>query len=437
MKKISILLISFLMLISILPFNPQEVYAASWLEEELDGNEPFITATEKALGKNRADITLADLESIQKLLVFGSASIPNQISDYKNLTTLEARSGTITEVPDSIGELKKLETLNLNQNKLQEFPMITLQLPVLKNLYINTGNITEIPAEITTMSSHLISLDIRFQNLISLPSVIFTTSWTANADKKLIISTSENQLVSNIPQNYLDDFNNKNNMLEFYNFPPEDFRQHQDQLVYKGEAIEVPLNTDFNLLTPDKANLGLKSNKALFAQHEFVYYDDGTSSDVLVDGVATNPGSGYITIKSSLSTNSNPFAKVKVPIIVTSPVKGADITVQYVDTDGNAIAVEDVLTGNVDDNYTSSPKTIAGYTLKTTPANANGLFSDQAQTVTYVYTKDPVAAEPVTVQYVDTDGNAITTEDVLTGNIGDNYTSSPKTIAGYTLKTTP
>ncbi|MBC1867504.1 leucine-rich repeat domain-containing protein, partial [Listeria seeligeri] len=145
---------------TVISFHTTKVQAASWLEQELDGNEPFIVATEKALSKNREDITLADLETIKKLpTITGAATIPDKISDYKNLTELKVNRGTITKVPDSVGQLKNLVVLNVNQNNLQEFPMVVFQLPALVELDINKGNITEIPAEITDLSSHLTRLD--------------------------------------------------------------------------------------------------------------------------------------------------------------------------------------------------------------------------------------------------------------------------------------
>ncbi|EOU3550051.1 leucine-rich repeat domain-containing protein, partial [Listeria monocytogenes] len=226
MKKLFLLLVCLMMLVSFLPVRGIEVHAAStsWLEIELDGNEVFIVATENALSKNRKDITLSDLETIQTLTTpDGADSIPNKISDYKNLTSLNSTNGTITEVPSSIGELNKLVTLNLNQNNLQVFPMAIFQLPNLENLEINKGDITEIPAEITTLASHLISLDIRYQKLISVPSTIFTTNWDKGNGMKLLLSTTGNQITSDIPANYLDDFNNGGNMLEYYNNPPSDY----------------------------------------------------------------------------------------------------------------------------------------------------------------------------------------------------------------------
>ncbi|WP_261798615.1 MucBP domain-containing protein, partial [Listeria monocytogenes] len=430
-----LIFICFLTLTTIVPWNTLETKAAStsWLEQELDGNEAFITETERVLSKNREDITLADLETIQELDIYGDASsIPDKISDYKNLNTLLALNGTISEIPTSITKLTKLTRINVDNNNFQEFPMILLQMPSLSSIEINRNKIKEIPSEITTLSPHLGSLDVRYNELITLPDNIFTTEW----ESKLSLLTTGNQLVSDIPADWLDNFNQADNMLEFYNNPPSDYHQKQDQLTYSGARIEVPLNTDLKTLTPDKTKLGLKSGRTLFEQHEFMYYDDGTSNNILTNGVATATGNGYITIKSTLSTNSNPFAKVRVPITVTPPVKGGDVTVQYKDTTGVVLADSITLSGNVGENYTTTAKTIDGYSLTTTPANANGTFSTNPQTVTYTYTKDPIA-QPVTVNYIDTDGKTIAPSETLTGNISENYTTTAKTIDGYSLTTTP
>ncbi|EHW1516283.1 TPA: MucBP domain-containing protein [Listeria monocytogenes] len=435
MKKFVLIFICFLTLTTIVPWNTLETKAAStsWLEQELDGNEAFITETERVLSKNREDITLADLETIQELDIYGDASsIPDKISDYKNLNTLLALNGTISEIPTSITKLTKLTRINLDNNNFQEFPMILLQMPSLSSIEVNRNKIKEIPSEITTLSPHLGSLDVRYNELITLPDNIFTTEW----ESKLSLLTTGNQLVSDIPADWLDDFNQADNMLEFYNNPPNDYHQKQDQLTYTGARLEVPLNTDLKTLTPDKTKLGLKSGRTLFEQHEFMYYDDGTSNNILTNGVATATGNGYITIKSTLSTNSNPFAKVRVPITVTPPVKGGDVIVQYKDTTGAVLADSTTLSGNVGENYTTTAKTIDGYSLTTTPTNANGTFSTNPQTVTYTYTKDPIA-QPVTVNYIDTDGKTIAPTETLSGNIGENYTTTAKTIQGYTLTTTP
>jgi LPXTG-motif cell wall-anchored protein len=121
-------------------------------------------------------------------------------------------------------------------------------------------------------------------------------------------------------------------------------------------------------------------------------------------------------------------------VYTKNPVAGGDVTVKYVDEDGNSIAADVVKTGNVDEKYTTDQKTIDGYTFKEVQGNATGQFTDQAQTVTYVYTKNPVAGGDVTVKYVDEAGNSIAADVVKTGNVDEKYTTDQKTIDGYTFK---
>lgn len=113
------------------------------------------------------------------------------------------------------------------------------------------------------------------------------------------------------------------------------------------------------------------------------------------------------------------------------------VTVNYIDTDGKTIAPTETLSGNIGENYTTTAKTIQGYTLTTTPANANGTFSTEAQIINYIYEKNPDLAQPITVDYRSSTGQKIAKSEVLTGNIGESYSTQPKTIAGYTLTTTP
>ncbi|MCT1193543.1 LPXTG cell wall anchor domain-containing protein, partial [Lactococcus lactis] len=75
---------------------------------------------------------------------------------------------------------------------------------------------------------------------------------------------------------------------------------------------------------------------------------------------------------------------------------------KYVDTDGNKISDDVVKSGNVGDAYTTEQKTIAGYTLKEVQGSATGTFTDQAQTVTYIYTKNNVTPSPKPNDHSDT-----------------------------------
>ena len=71
-----------------------------------------------------------------------------------------------------------------------------------------------------------------------------------------------------------------------------------------------------------------------------------------------------------------------------TPIKAANVTVYYQDENGNQIAPEMILQGNVGDGYTTGVVEIPGYTLKVRPENATGFFSTAPQNVTYIYAQN-------------------------------------------------
>ncbi|HAC3177391.1 TPA_asm: LPXTG cell wall anchor domain-containing protein [Listeria innocua] len=99
--------------------------------------------------------------------------------------------------------------------------------------------------------------------------------------------------------------------------------------------------------------------------------------------------------------NVSNVVNVTVHVATPAPVAGANITVNYLDSDGNKIAESDTLTGVLNSTYQATSKKIAGYTLETTPTNATGTFTDTEQTIDYIYKKDAVTPTPITVNPVD------------------------------------
>lgn len=114
----------------------------------------------------------------------------------------------------------------------------------------------------------------------------------------------------------------------------------------------------------------------------------------------------------------------------------ATVTVKYIDTQGNSISDYIPLSCNVGQEYTTEQKIISGYTFKEVQGNKSGLFSTTPQTVTYIYTKNPIEIKTgtVTIKYVDTNGNSISDEITKSGNVGSLYTSEQKKILGYNFK---
>ena len=156
---------------------------------------------------------------------------------------------------------------------------------------------------------------------------------------------------------------------------------------------------------------------------------------------------GYTLDESQLPENSkgvfSETAQTVTYIYTKNPIPAADVTIEYVDTEGNEIHPSQTISGNVGDLYDASTEQyqvkIEGYTLdeKQLPENSKGVFSETAQTVTYVYTKNPIPAADITVEYVDTEGKEIHPSQTISGNVGESYDASKKkyqlTIEGYIL----
>ncbi|MGL9746437.1 MucBP domain-containing protein [Enterococcus sp. DIV0170] len=137
-------------------------------------------------------------------------------------------------------------------------------------------------------------------------------------------------------------------------------------------------------------------------------------------------GSATGTLSDQAQTVTYIYSKIPVP--------AEDVTVKYQDEEGRKLAEDEVKSGNIGDPYTTEQKEIEGYTFKEVQGSATGTLSDQAQTVTYIYSKIPVPAEDVTVKYQDEEGRKLAEDEVKSGNIGDPYTTEQKEIEGYTFK---
>ncbi|WP_195961447.1 MucBP domain-containing protein [Enterococcus casseliflavus] len=112
-----------------------------------------------------------------------------------------------------------------------------------------------------------------------------------------------------------------------------------------------------------------------------------------------------------------------------------DVTVKYLDENGQTLAPNVTLSGYVGDPFTTEEKDISGYTLKEIQGDRIGVFSDVAQEVVYVYERSDAA--PVTVRYEDTEGNELAAPTVMNGKVGLPYTSEAKTINGWYVSQTP
>ncbi|MBI0092561.1 BspA family leucine-rich repeat surface protein [Lactobacillus sp. M0403] len=180
------------------------------------------------------------------------------------------------------------------------------------------------------------------------------------------------------------------------------------------------------------------SNTGLDTPGIWVNVGDGTTEhpQALKDKRWTSP---------QLLTNYNPAKDADAYVRYN-----AAVITHYQDQEGNQLAPNDVQTGGLNTPYTTKPKDITGYTLAETPANASGSFADNTITdVVYLYKKAPTPTKPpvnpvvpskaanVIVHYQDESGNSLTSDIVLSGNVGDGYTTDTKEFTGYHLKSRP
>ena len=181
-----------------------------------------------------------------------------------------------------------------------------------------------------------------------------------------------------------------------------------------------------------------------------VHYVDDQGNTIAPDEVLTQDvGSDYTTEQKEIDgytfkeVTGNPTGTVTVEaqevtyVYTQDPAEQGTVTVHYVDDQGNTIAPDEVLTQDVGSDYTTEQKAIDGYTFKEVTGNPTGTVTTEAQEVTYVYTADKAAQGTITVHYVDENGTAIAEPTTMTGDEGSDYTTTPRTIDGYTLVKTP
>jgi len=172
--------------------------------------------------------------------------------------------------------------------------------------------------------------------------------------------------------------------------------------------------------------------------------DPTSSTGFLGEAYTTSPATieGYELISTPANANGAYATGPTVVTYVYAPVPladEADLTVLYVDQQGNALADPDFEVMDIGAEYTTGPKPIGGWTLTETPANATGTIAPGHNVVRYVYTKDQPAPAPadLVVRWVDEHGNDLADPTAHTGVVGEPYATDAKTIGGYALKTTP
>ncbi|MUN92778.1 MucBP domain-containing protein, partial [Enterococcus gallinarum] len=145
--------------------------------------------------------------------------------------------------------------------------------------------------------------------------------------------------------------------------------------------------------------------------------------------------SGWYVVETPANASGIFREEAQEVVYVYERSEAAPVTVKYQDSEGNQLAEPTILSGKVGLPYTSEAKEVPGWYVVETPANAYGIFSEEAQEVVYIYDRSDAA--PVTVRYKDTDGNELSDPTILSGKVGLPYDSEAKEIPGWYVVETP
>ncbi|MCB7151977.1 MucBP domain-containing protein [Lactiplantibacillus plantarum] len=210
--------------------------------------------------------------------------------------------------------------------------------------------------------------------------------------------------------------------------------QVMDTSVAAGTVVAHYVDENGNKIADDTTVQGDVDNTYTVTPATFSNYTlDTTKSSALTGTVAadTTDSDGNVTA-----------AGTELTLVYSQNTEASNLTVNYVDADGNTILPSKTYTEGADGTaaevggaYSVNAASIDGYTL-TGDATQTGTFVSGGNTVTFTYTKDaaPVEQSTVTVNYVDADGNTIKAATTQTLDNGSTYTVETPTIDGYTYK---
>ncbi|EAE6298003.1 LPXTG cell wall anchor domain-containing protein [Listeria monocytogenes] len=384
-----------------------------------------------------------------------------KFANLKSLENLDVTWNNITDLA-ALTANDHIKNLNLSYNKFTNVaPIATMK--ELKVLYLNNNNLTSIDSlntlrglsiayadnnnitDLSKLKDFFEGMDIvgDYKGLqvnnqtITLPTINIKEGATAISNNPTLDIDGEKMPVSSISDGGTVSTDNKT--VSFANLPVGNKTVTYKATFTATSAKGVPLSYSLKVSQPITVSEKTDSTVNVF------YKDENGNELATSETISGKSGENYQTIEKTITNYklkeiegqaSGQFSDSDATVTyVYEKADGAPVTVKYVDGDGNELATSDTLNGKIDATYQSTAKSITGWTVKTTPTNANGVFTNANQTVTYVYEKADGA--PVTVKYVDGDGNELATSDTLNGKIDAPYQSTAKSITGWTVKTTP
>ena len=219
-------------------------------------------------------------------------------------------------------------------------------------------------------------------------------------------------------------------------YTPSIWSNIAEGFVYKKSTPNVPIDSilkfsapfnDTNIASLSYVARGNEPKFLNYPLHQEVYSPTDSVAKVNIGKIL--PGQTVtVSIDLSVLRPDGTYAKNfgwRVDTEIFGVVVGNNVTARYLDEDGKLLSDDIILSGNIDDMFSTEQKEITGYTFKEVQGNPTGTFSYQDQTVTYIYTRNQGTAD---ITYIDD-----TTKEVLSVKDLSGYTGEK---AGYTTADT-
>lgn len=301
--------------------------------------------------------------------------------------------------------LKSLDLSNFDTSNVTDMSQMFYYAKGLESLDVssfNTSSVTDMSTmfcgiDVTSLdvsnfdTSNVISMRSMFSSLSSVASLDISTFDTSNVTdmgsmfasmsvETINVSTLDTSNVTNM--DYMFGWMRQLKTLDISNFDTSKVTSMSEIFTYDSQLSQLTLGKNFNFVGDGRLP-------------EIGSYNGYTGKWInLGPGSLESPAGKNIWSSAELMTNYNGDMDADTYIWQRQPVTGKDVTVKYEDESGKSIADEETLQGKVGEDYNSVQKDIEGYTFKEVKDdNASGKFTDQAQTVIYIYTKNPVNEE--------------------------------------------
>lgn len=218
-----------------------------------------------------------------------------------------------------------------------------------------------------------------------------------------------------------------------------------------GQVNQNKTNTSGSGRTDNPFTTNLPYNWDGTLDNPYAYIGAG-----IINAFGTNLNLTYTTTRTNDAHNNATWATISTNVVndnsgiepptikyhYTNLNYGLKVTTNYLQNNnsskqenGSKLADSIITNGHQNDSYSTSKKDFTGWHLTAAPSNASGTLNNDDVTVNYIYDRDP---ENIKVRYIDEDtGNDISDPTTLNGYYGLSYSSSPKSINGWTLSKTP